>query len=241
MAPTPGGEAPTPPRHTLSVVSENRGLGRRLEDLVGGIAGRRHRRQHVEPIDLGSLLVAHAAGSISDGPAGPVAPNRYTVTVPGEPADPGDVVEVERGLAALLTGTALEEGWRLEGPVAVQIGFTDVDGDPTVESTVDPGHLEPWAHLHRIGADHIAPVAPNRAVVGRSADADVTLDDDTVSRRHAMLLGRAGTVFLTDLGSSNGTYLNGTPVADAVEVIAGDVLGFGEAAYTFRPVGERDA
>lgn len=48
----------------------------------------------------------------------------------------------------------------------------------------------------------------DRATVGRSTDADVFLDDVTVSRNHALIVRRRDGLYLDDLGSLNGTYVN---------------------------------
>lgn len=54
--------------------------------------------------------------------------------------------------------------------------------------------------------------------------------DDAVSRRHAQIAGRNGRFFVTDLGSTNGSYLNGQPLPPHVEteIRAGDELQLGE-------------
>jgi uncharacterized RDD family membrane protein YckC len=66
-----------------------------------------------------------------------------------------------------------------------------------------------------------------RLVVGRSRSCDIRLRDDTVSRLHAALVWRGGTLILEDLGSSNGTWVNGERVLTPRTVVAGDVLRFG--------------
>src|SRR3954470_9037565 len=52
------------------------------------------------------------------------------------------------------------------------------------------------------------PLSGERMTIGRSPDADVFLDDVTVSRDHAVLVLRSGDWFLDDSGSLNGTYVN---------------------------------
>ena len=52
-------------------------------------------------------------------------------------------------------------------------------------------------------------------VIGRSAGCAVVLTDGLVSRRHALLRVRSDGAFIRDLGSSNGVYVNGTPIGDA--------------------------
>ncbi|MFG2933887.1 FtsK/SpoIIIE domain-containing protein [Streptomyces achromogenes] len=71
-----------------------------------------------------------------------------------------------------------------------------------------------------------------RITVGRSADADVPLDDPDVSRLHcAVTVGADGRVSVADLGSTNGTSLDGTRVTDRpVRVPAGGLLRIGESA-----------
>jgi pSer/pThr/pTyr-binding forkhead associated (FHA) protein len=64
--------------------------------------------------------------------------------------------------------------------------------------------------------------------LGRSSSCQLVFDDDTVSRRHAALVCRDGAWHVVDLGSSNGTYVNGRRVVDA-EVRPGDELTLGGA------------
>ena len=64
--------------------------------------------------------------------------------------------------------------------------------------------------------------------IGRSSACQIVLGDDTVSRRHAELRYADGRWLLRDLGSSNGTYVNGRLVTEA-EVRRGDVIHLGGA------------
>jgi len=203
---------------------------RRLGRLVGAVSGRRDEPE----IDLAALVLDAIAGAVVEGPAGPIAPNRLTVSLAGEPAAPEVVASVAEELAGVVQDAAEEHGWRLEGPVGVSFAFRAED-DAGVDTLVAPGDLPVWAELSRVAGSHAAPIRHGRAIVGRSTSADVVLDEDTVSRRHALVIRQAGSVWLADLGSANGTYLNGAPVGDPVEVVAGDVLGFGDVSYSFRP------
>jgi len=65
-------------------------------------------------------------------------------------------------------------------------------------------------------------------VVGREADADLVLADPRVSRRHLEISEADGAVRFRDLGSSNGTALNGERKSDG-ELRCGDVLGLGDS------------
>jgi hypothetical protein len=70
-----------------------------------------------------------------------------------------------------------------------------------------------------------------RFTIGREADCDMTLADETVSRWHASLEHGASGWLLADLGSMNGTRLNGWRVTDPVLVQPGDMVSFGDATY----------
>ncbi|MFH9861253.1 FHA domain-containing protein [Streptomyces sp. NPDC017202] len=73
---------------------------------------------------------------------------------------------------------------------------------------------------------------PTRTVrIGRAPDNDLVLDDLVVSRHHAELRALPdGTYEIADLGSHNGTYLNGLPVT-AAPLGAGDIVGIGHSAF----------
>ncbi|WP_406327368.1 FHA domain-containing protein [Streptomyces sp. NBC_00203] len=73
---------------------------------------------------------------------------------------------------------------------------------------------------------------PERTIhIGRGADNDLVIDELVVSRRHAELRAHPdGTYEIVDLGSHNGTFLNGSPVAHA-PVTPGDIVGIGHSAF----------
>lgn len=64
-------------------------------------------------------------------------------------------------------------------------------------------------------------------VVGRAGAADVVLRDAEASRLHARFESREGVVYVEDLESSNGTFLNGKKVIEAVEIREGDAIDVG--------------
>ncbi|MGY1686407.1 ATP-binding cassette domain-containing protein [Geodermatophilus sp. SYSU D00867] len=86
----------------------------------------------------------------------------------------------------------------------------------------------------RPGAD-AGPAAERVVVIGRDPACDVVVaDDPMVSRRHAAIeLGAPGTAVVRDLGSSNGTYLNGTRLAGTAVLTAGDTIGMGGTMVTW--------
>ncbi|GGZ30464.1 ABC transporter ATP-binding protein [Streptomyces inusitatus] len=77
----------------------------------------------------------------------------------------------------------------------------------------------------------VRPLPARTVRIGRGADNDLVVDDLTVSRHHAELRVRPdGRHEIADLGSHNGTFLNGGPVARAL-VSPGDVVGIGHSAF----------
>jgi pSer/pThr/pTyr-binding forkhead associated (FHA) protein len=70
--------------------------------------------------------------------------------------------------------------------------------------------------------------------VGRELPTDVWLDSGSVSRRHARLTVDGSTVWLEDLGSKNGTTVNGKRVSARVKVEDGDELRFGAVLMRLR-------
>lgn len=75
-------------------------------------------------------------------------------------------------------------------------------------------------------------------LAGRHPNADIFLDDVTVSRRHVEILRTAGGFELKDLGSMNGTYVNGE-VADRAQLKDGDEIRIGKFRLTFYEGGAR--
>jgi diguanylate cyclase (GGDEF)-like protein len=70
-------------------------------------------------------------------------------------------------------------------------------------------------------------------VVGRGNDCDIQVDRDSVSRRHARVYSKDGTAWgVEDLGSTNGSYLNDTPIQEAT-LRDGDFLKIGAAIFKF--------
>jgi len=63
--------------------------------------------------------------------------------------------------------------------------------------------------------------------VGRARDNDLVVRDAEASRSHARFVTRNGIVYVDDLGSSNGTFLNGRRVSESIEVREGDRVDIG--------------
>ena len=80
----------------------------------------------------------------------------------------------------------------------------------------------------------LIPLEEGSTRVGRDAGMGLSLlNESTVSRQHAELSRSGPVVRLKDLGSTNGTYVNGSKVEDEVELRPGDKVQFGAVRFRF--------
>ncbi|MEK6768840.1 MAG: adenylate/guanylate cyclase domain-containing protein [Gemmatimonadota bacterium] len=77
-------------------------------------------------------------------------------------------------------------------------------------------------------------------IVGRAVNSDVPIYDPTISRQHAQVTASNGGVQIKDLGSSNGTFLNGSKITEAVAT-PNDVVMFGKVSFYVREVAKAAA
>ncbi len=78
------------------------------------------------------------------------------------------------------------------------------------------------------------PLKENTITFGRAEDSTVVLSDDYASTRHAQLTPRAGQWLLEDLGSTNGTYLDGAKVTAPAPVSIGVPIRIGRTVFELR-------
>lgn len=100
---------------------------------------------------------------------------------------------------------------------------------PQIRATADVGALSPMLvelEIVERGATRTQSLR-TPFELGRSREAEVFLRDPEVSRRHARFESHNGFVSIEDLKSSNGTFLNGRRVAEAIEIRAGDEIDVG--------------
>jgi hypothetical protein len=71
------------------------------------------------------------------------------------------------------------------------------------------------------------------ALLGRGSEADIVLQDQFSSSRHARLVPQGDAVVLEDLGSTNGTFLNGEPLSGPQPLHDGDRIRIGDSEFTF--------
>ena len=76
-------------------------------------------------------------------------------------------------------------------------------------------------------------LAPHGAVIGRSRGCDIVLEDPGVSRRHAEIRPADDGWMIRDLGSTNGVYLNRSPIDGPTELRSGDHVELGETEIVF--------
>jgi hypothetical protein len=126
------------------------------------------------------------------------------------------------------------------------LGDVGASSDTTAAYQVtDTGELKP-VDLDRVAAEGATLVIRSgggrageafaldgeRTAVGRSPDSDVFLDDVTVSRNHALLVRRRDGIYIDDLGSLNGTYVNRERI-ESHKLVDGDELQIGKYKLSY--------
>lgn len=132
-----------------------------------------------------------------------------------------------------LNGAPVEADARLKVADHLRIGSVELqvvdpksekkDGTPTV-TRAEPSTGWALKANHSALANRVFPIKAT-SVVGRSSDCDITLSASHLSRHHAKMIVKDGQLYIKDLDSSNGTYLNGKKVAEA-KVKRGDEVRF---------------
>ena len=213
------------------------GFERRLERLVEG-AFARFFRSGLRPVEIGRRLVREMDLNRSVGVSGrTVVPNHFRVALSAE--DVAQFAEVADSLRRELADAAREhardERYGFMGPVDVEL-----IADPamrTGEFSVDARFREGTG-----GAGAGSIVLPNNErvvlgdrplTIGRTPECDVTVNDANVSRRHAEIRPWGDGFVLVDLGSTNGSRVNGVAVSQR-ELNDGDELQFGNTRLLFQ-------
>jgi len=209
-----------------------RGLERRLEKLLDGVAGRVFSGR-LHPSEIAGKLAREADFARFEHETGPATANAFIILVNTRDLGVG-TGELERSLTDEMTKYTTEEGLRLEGPITVSIDASDEvsPGNVICHVEVSPGPPVVWARL--VADSETLAVGRNRALVGRAPECDVIITGKNVSRKHALIWREAGTISVRDLASSNGTYLDELRIAkDPVELHPGSMVRFGDSGYRF--------
>lgn len=80
-----------------------------------------------------------------------------------------------------------------------------------------------------------ADLAGGVIMIGRGADCQLILDDDYVSTRHARVVGTPNGIYVEDLGSTNGTYVNGQRITAPTAITLSDTVRIGKTMLRLEP------
>ena len=222
---------------------------RRLEGLVEGTFAKLF-RGGVEPVEVAKALQREAEDKKAIGASRTLVPNEYVVELGKTDHAKLKPYEAPLGqeLASMVREHASERRWAFVGPVRVTLEeHDDLDtGMFRVRSAVIEGDLDPiptavtrgqprLRMLAGAGAPNEIPLSRDVLTIGRASSSDIRLDDTGVSRRHAEVRREGDDVVLVDLGSTNGTNVNGRGVERA-RLTPGDRIELGRTVLVY----ERD-
>jgi len=211
------------------------GFEQRLERLVEGVFAKTF-RSGLKPVEIGRRVTRDMDLNRTLGVNGPLAPNHFSIAL--APADSEQFESfsevLTRELAESVRDHARTEGYGFVGPVHVELsvdpsltqgqflvasGFQEAPGGAAVGSIF----LEDGRRVE---------IGEAALVIGRMPECDVALSDPNVSRRHAEVR-RQGTGFVVvDLGSTNGTRVNGAQVKERL-LNNGDEITVGATKIRF--------
>jgi len=216
---------------------------RHLGDFVEGLFSKTF-RSGLQPVEIAKRIVREMDDGKQVGVDEVWAPNRFEVSLSNDDAPRFSQMEAALAteLKRVIRETAQERGWDLVGPPEVEF-FVDKElrrGDLEVEATLVEGDQPPESAaataqlvVHHDGATRAVPLNKEVVTIGRLADSDVVLEDKGASRRHAQVRTKGGVSTLTDLGSTNGTKLNGQQIQTRT-LEDGDRITIGTTLIEFR-------
>lgn len=210
----------------------------RLERLVEGMFARAF-RSGLQPVELGRRLIKEMDTSRTlDVRGRSLAPNRFVIRVSAE--DQERFAQVQQSLTQELQATVREHA------EAEQLMFL---GRVSVEISADPNLKVGLFKVHPSYDERIPADGPNAwfegpdgsqhhirgevSTIGRSSESDIVINDQNVSRRHAELHAVGDNYELVDLGSTNGSKVNGQRVG-RLPLSDGDQVAFGAITLRFR-------
>ena len=205
--------------------------------MVEGVFSRAF-KSNVRPIEIGRRLVKEIDSNRTvDMKGRRVVPNQFVVRL--APDDQAALADIESALITELAEAVKEycadENYHLRGPVVVTIeidqsvGTGRVDVDSTV---VKAGASEVIARVI-LPDDRKITLCKSTVVIGRLAECDIAFDDSNVSRRHAEIKALAGGFAVNDLGSTNGTKVNGVTITFERALRDGDIISVGSHSIRY--------
>ena len=220
-----------------------RDFERRLGGLVEGLFSKAF-RSGVQPVEIAKLIMREMESGRSVGVSEVWAPNRFELSLSPEDASRYEQAEdaIASELRRVIRESAAEHGWGLVGPPEVEFVVDEnlKRGDLSCVASLvegEEGSGQAGSHASVVvredGGERIVALSSDTVTIGRLADCDVVVKDKGASRKHAQLKRRDGAWTLTDLGSTNGTRLNGQTVQTR-ELADGDTITIGTTVIEFR-------
>jgi hypothetical protein len=138
------------------------------------------------------------------------------------------------GEFGIQTRVAQPDDEPVNAPAEAQSGRTMVysNAERVAEPLEERGRARAQTPLLMIDGRRVV-LSPAGGTIGRSRQADVVLNDPNVSREHAEIRPRGGSWVITDLGSTNGSQLNGRRVEGSEVLRSGDEIELGSSTMTF--------
>lgn len=223
-----------------------RDFERRLGNLVEGFFATTF-RSGLQPVELAKRLMREMESGRTVGVRDVWAPNHFVFTLSEE--DGSRYEQAEHALVAELQqvarDNALERGWGLVGPPRVEFEIDDalsrgkfrctatfVEGAEEIPPAVPAAGA---ATLSLLEGDRVADTfrIGTTTTIGRLPACEIVVSDPGASRQHARIERRDADYVLSDLGSTNGTLVNGEPATLHV-LTDGDRITIGSTVLEFR-------
>jgi hypothetical protein len=207
----------------------------RLERLVEGVFAKAF-RSGLQPVELGRRLAREMDLHRTVGVHGLIAPNHYQVALSESDYErfASFSESLLRELSDAVREHARDEGYSFLGPVDVSL---DLDhglgpGEFLVASEIveGPGGARPAALALDDGRR--VEIGDSPVTIGRMSECEIALADPNVSRRHAEVRREDGDFVVVDLGSTNGTKVNGVGVTQR-QLVDGDEITVGTTRLRF--------
>jgi FhaA, N-terminal domain/FHA domain len=209
---------------------------RRLERMVEGVFSGLF-KSGLRPVELGRRLVREMDDERTVDVRGrTVVPNHFTVELSS--ADHEAFADIADTLARELADAAREhardEGYAFLGPVEVELVLTDAmrTGTFTITGRMKQGAGGAGAGSLVLPTGDRVPLGESVLTIGRLPESNIVLADPNVSRSHAEIRPRGVGYVVVDLGSTNGTRVNGVRVSEQ-ELVDGDEIAFGNTRMRF--------